>query len=52
MLEKVDESRKWKNVNMEEGKTKYRQLNNELYGVKQTKQETNGGKNNVTNYRS
>ena len=30
MSEKIYERRKWKNVNTEIGKTKYRQLNNEL----------------------
>ena len=30
MINKMDESRKWKNVNVEEGKKRYKQLNNEL----------------------
>ena len=30
MLQKMDERRKWKNTNTEEGKNKYKQLNNEL----------------------
>ena len=30
MIEKMDERRKWKNVDNDNGKTKYRQLNNEL----------------------
>jgi type I site-specific restriction endonuclease len=30
MMDKIDERRKWKNVNTEEGKKKYRRLRNEL----------------------
>lgn len=30
MLEKMEERRKWKNINTEEGKRNYRKLNNEL----------------------
>ena len=32
MIEKMDERRKWKNNNTEEGKKKYSNLNNELRG--------------------
>jgi hypothetical protein len=30
MISKIDERRKWKNVNNEEGRKKYRKLRNEL----------------------
>jgi hypothetical protein len=30
MLDKMDERRKWKNINTDEGRSKYRKLNNEL----------------------
>ena len=38
MLEKIEERRKWKNINTEEAKRKYRKLNNEL------RRETNKAK--------
>jgi hypothetical protein len=30
MISKIDERRKWKNVNIEEGRRNYRRLRNEL----------------------
>jgi len=33
MIEKMDERRKWINVNMKEGRKKYKSLNNQLHRV-------------------
>ncbi len=51
MVRKMDERRKWKNKNNEEGKKRYRQLNNELKG-EAIKAKGRGGAKNVINWKN
>ena len=51
IINKIDERRKWKNKSDEEGKKRYRQLNNEIRR-EAAKQRKCGGVENVMNWRS
>ena len=50
MIDKMNE-RRWKNVNMEEGRRKYRELNNQLRRITD-RQENSGGMVSVKNWKN